>query len=1019
MRNIFTLVFFWVLATQSHAQTWTGAVNERWDVAGNWNTNAVPATNGTVIIPGTLQAGRPWPRMFADVSIGNFTMQSGSQLNTGGFNILLNNTSGATISITGSTITNPVPANTTTITTGEGLLGTQNINGSTFNGHFHFVVRSTNGNAAFYEASSAPNTWNGNLTVTARNSNGIILSNEHQSTFNGNVSVTKLDQASFNSFNIFTNGNATVAGDLTIINPAGNASALTIGNNNNWTQVNGKLNIDIRRNGQGTYTIRRLKNNTTGGNVYISRGSSLSSIAFCDWQVTKLTLDSLIGQFSLNDINITGETELSSVVSPVIYMSRNIFNGPFSISLQAGTFYEAFADANAGIIYKGNAVFNNLGTANIIIGYSDSSSFERDFTLNSPVPESIRRIRFAGNENSVITKQGNGGLTIERGEIAKTGNGRLILGSPVSFSINNSFVLTSGQIQSSDEAPLRLNNLVSLSGGSLASHVIGPIDKVGVAASSLPFTYPIGSGFTYNPVTQNSHGGSSPDTFRAQYILQNPGSNGLDPDSKANTLSNVSRAGYWQFNRISGNRNVNLTFSFGSNPYHEFPPLNNLKIAQWNGAQWADLGNGGTTGNTSGGTITHTGNLSTYSFFALANQLEEKYWYAISHPGTGPDGTPVKVTGVQGFPGYQSKQLPAGSYSADSIYLLPNGGSSGFKLRDRAGVEKDDTTYTLSAPPPTNFVMANATGNMNFEGWRHFVYVRNPSNQIIGAIADNNLALGTATMQAFFASGATAQAPNGGRAFLKRSFRVTSTLSPSGTRRVRLFISKAELTDLVAADPAGLPNGINSLHMYRYTGAQEEPVFNPRPGGTTEIIPPSAIVKTDLGTMWGLDAEVSGFSGFYLAGLPNVVAICPGSSLQLKANSPGTTYRWQVSTGGNFSNLNNNATYSGVTTSTLTINNAASSLYGSIYRCVINGNNAQPTTQVIFSTTWLGTANGQWNNPANWPCGVIPDANTDVVVKPGAPNQPNVNANTTVRTLTAEPGANVNVANGVVLSIAK
>jgi hypothetical protein len=1014
MNRIFTLIPIIFITLILNAQTWTGSTNDRWDIATNWSSNAVPASNGAVIIPGTLSEGRPWPRLVANTSLGRLTMQSGSQLNTGGFDLTLAPaSSGAVISISGATVTNPVGANTTAFFMNVGNYG-KNINGSTFNGNFHFI--STSANQTFNEANSVANTWNGNLTITLLFEDALSLSNGAASTFNGNVTINKTETTS-GVFDAFRNGGVTISGDLTINKPIG--GLVRIGHNVNLTQVNGRLFLNFSHNGTGSVNIQRLKNNTGGGTVIIKKPGTLGSITNNEFVVNSFQLDSMNGQISMSDLKITGNTQVTDYLGGPFYFDRNIFNGTFSLGMKGGTGYDAFADAAAGNIYKGDALFEQLG-GNIIIGYSDTSIFEKDFTFNTNGNEDITRIRFAGSEKSTITKMGSGTLSISRGEIAKSSNARVILASPVAMSVNNGFMLNTGHIQSSSDAPLRLNNLVSLAGGSLASHVIGPIDKVGIAASSLPVTYPIGSGYSYNPITQSNHGGNNNiDTFRAQYILQNPGSNGLSADSKTGTLSNVSKAGYWLFNRISGERNVNLTFSFGSNPYHDYPGLANLKVAQWTGSQWEDKGNGGTTGTSTDGTITHTGNLSTYTFFALANQLEGKYWYAISHPGTGPDGTPVKVKGIQGFPAYQTRQLPGGLYSADSIYLLPNGGSSSFRLRDMAGVEKDDTSYQLLTPPATNYVLANATGTVDLTGWRHFVYIRNASNEIIGAIRDNNLNLGTTTMQAYFANDNIAQAPNGGQHFLKRSFRVTSTLNPSGTRHIRLFISKIEMNNLATADPEGLPNGINSLHLYRYTGAQEDAVFNPRPGGTTHIIPPSAITKTDLGTMWGLEAEVPGFSGFHLAGAPTILSICPGSSVNLSASTTGTVYQWQVSTGGSFSNLTNNATYSGAGTATLTINNAASSLYGNIYRCRIDGNTSVPTIQIKFNTTWQGTANTLWNNPSNWPCGVVPDANTDVVVKTGALNIPAVNINSTVRTLKVEPGASVNVANGVTLTVLK
>ena len=60
-----------------------------------------------------------------------------------------------------------------------------------------------------------------------------------------------------------------------------------------------------------------------------------------------------------------------------------------------------------------------------------------------------------------------------------------------------------------------------------------------------------------------------------------------------------------------------------------------------------------------------------------------------------------------------------------------------------------------------------------------------------------------------------------------------------------------------------------------------------------------------------------------------------------------------------------------------------------------------------------------WENPANWSCGVLPDANTDVLLESGKNNYPQVNTNTAVRSLKAGSGATVTVKTGVNLTITK
>jgi len=66
---------------------------------------------------------------------------------------------------------------------------------------------------------------------------------------------------------------------------------------------------------------------------------------------------------------------------------------------------------------------------------------------------------------------------------------------------------------------------------------------------------------------------------------------------------------------------------------------------------------------------------------------------------------------------------------------------------------------------------------------------------------------------------------------------------------------------------------------------------------------------------------------------------CEGASPSFTTAASGTTnitYQWQKFDGSVFVNLTNNATYSGVTTATLTINNVSSSEAGE-YQCVISG----------------------------------------------------------------------------------
>lgn len=53
---------------------------------------------------------------------------------------------------------------------------------------------------------------------------------------------------------------------------------------------------------------------------------------------------------------------------------------------------------------------------------------------------------------------------------------------------------------------------------------------------------------------------------------------------------------------------------------------------------------------------------------------------------------------------------------------------------------------------------------------------------------------------------------------------------------------------------------------------------------------------------------------------------------------------------------------------------------------------------------WKGTVSDDWNHSANWDFGV-PNAQTDAIIRAGAPRYPKINGNVSVKSLTIEPGA--------------
>jgi murein DD-endopeptidase MepM/ murein hydrolase activator NlpD len=159
-------------------------------------------------------------------------------------------------------------------------------------------------------------------------------------------------------------------------------------------------------------------------------------------------------------------------------------------------------------------------------------------------------------------------------------------------------------------------------------------------------------------------------------------------------------------------------------------------------------------------------------------------------------------------------------------------------------------------------------------------------------------------------------------------------------------------------------------------------------------------------------------STYFALNAANVV-VCPNNDNLLVSNLAGSvSYQWQVNTGSGFANISNGLYYSGVTARTLQLKNIPSSFYGYQYRCVVDGSSFSHNIGLKFESLWRGTVNNAWENPTNWGCGNIPDANTDVVIPSNAVT-PEVSSMAVCRSLKLNPGAQVTIKTGWDLKVVK
>jgi hypothetical protein len=171
-----------------------------------------------------------------------------------------------------------------------------------------------------------------------------------------------------------------------------------------------------------------------------------------------------------------------------------------------------------------------------------------------------------------------------------------------------------------------------------------------------------------------------------------------------------------------------------------------------------------------------------------------------------------------------------------------------------------------------------------------------------------------------------------------------------------------------SALPTGLATGINCIWIgiqdvsaseddnARFTcgpnvstAALARTALNTRTNWFSEDGGPTFLIPTGCNYLAGLPAPV------FTTNPPSTITVCELANTSITvAATNAASYQWQVNNGGGFTNVTNNATYSGATTATLNITAALLSLNGFIYRCVAtNGTGSTNSTTGTLTVTAL------------------------------------------------------------------
>ncbi|MCS6917601.1 MAG: T9SS type A sorting domain-containing protein [Chitinophagales bacterium] len=326
----------------------------------------------------------------------------------------------------------------------------------------------------------------------------------------------------------------------------------------------------------GSSGVLYVENLAGLGNGLLSEASSNVSIknrsADIDWDLTAISTSGTIA-YEVNNQTVTART----------------YN---NLTLNAGTKTLANASTVNGTLTTGS------GTTLANGGFTLSA---KGAVSHSGTHSGTGKIVFNGT-----TSQSLSGSSTEWGNVELNNSAGAVCNAPLSTS--GTFTLTNGVLTTTSTNLLSLSGTGTISGGSSSSHVSGPMAKTTTSTSA--FTFPVGKGGRYRPVTVTPAASVST-TWNVEYF----NSAFSNTTSFTSPITSVNTASHWIVDRTSGSASATVRLQWGSE--EGLADLNGLTVGRWNGSSWTDAGNTGTTGTTSSGTVT-SATVSAFSPFTLA-----------------------------------------------------------------------------------------------------------------------------------------------------------------------------------------------------------------------------------------------------------------------------------------------------------------------------------------------------------------------------------------------------------------
>ncbi len=450
---------------------------------------------------------------------------------------------------------------------------------------------------------------------------------------------------------VLSAGASGVAKDLTIqagavmeFNDAGGTELTLDGafvNSGTFTHTAGIFNVNGNWTNVGTYTavanpLTQVYLTAITGNILIETGGAAfyeiiidSDKGAGDGDAIFQTVDAIVAN---NRFELLDGTLQISDPTHIITINNTTGTSVFAVNA-AGTFVHGNGTINlqttgTSINFEsiGSNLYNVVTSGSGNVAFASVMTIDNDLTLGSNTDAGSSTINLVGNVintgtftsststvslvgSTVQTISSTGGMSFNNLTVTNSSGlfPQIILNDIIE--ITGVLTLTDGIIASSVADFVHLNG-GTLSGGSSASYVNGPMQRTG----SGDFTFPVGAGLFYARIGAESLTGSN--GFTAQYFDAAAPNPGNVSQGGAGPLNHVSGAEYWELTRSSGASNPLVKLYWEDGTRSDITDLsgNDLVVAHYTSGNWQSEG-----GTITGGSTTSVGSvLSTSALTSLS-----------------------------------------------------------------------------------------------------------------------------------------------------------------------------------------------------------------------------------------------------------------------------------------------------------------------------------------------------------------------------------------------------------------